>query len=67
MLIQLHWQKWNQPEATVLVAQGDLRSNEELQEWVCDLLQRRGGECPDRWLPLICNEESPLFSKQRNG
>ncbi len=61
MLVQLHWQNYRDLKDTQFVAQGDPRTNEELQAWATALLVSRGDECPDRWLPLVMNEQCDLF------
>ncbi len=65
MLLQLHWQHRTRLNDTVFVAQGEFQDSAEgataCKEWMGELIQRKGPECPDEYGPLLCDETSPLF------
>ena len=67
MLLQLHWQNRNNLRQTEFVAQGsfeegtDIRT--ELGAWLEDVMKRRGHECPEGWVPMVCTEDSDYFEK----
>ncbi len=63
MLVQLHWQNQDDFNDTIFVAQTEYRDPQRFRIWVRDLMDRRGNECPDKWLPLCCNENAPMFVK----
>lgn len=61
-VIQLHWQKIDEPSKTQMVAQGgEFQTCEELQSWLQSMLSEKKKECPDGWQPVICDSNSDLF------
>jgi hypothetical protein len=61
-LIQLHWQKIDDPSKTEWVAQGgDFATPEEMQNWIREVVDRRKEECPEGWHPMICDSTSDYF------
>ena len=61
-LIQVHWQKLNEPSKTEMVAQGgEFETAEEMHEWIREVVERRKDECPDGWIPMVCDSTSDHF------
>lgn len=61
MLYQLHWQNREDLSRTEFVAQGEFERWNDLQNWLEDLINRRGHEMPDGWCPLVVEEGSKYF------
>lgn len=59
-LYQLHWQNRENLDQTEMVAQCDLPPHEVAQHFM-EIAMRRKDECPEGWVPMICNEESKYF------
>jgi hypothetical protein len=62
-ILQLHWQNPKELKETIFVSQGQFPSEEEFQNWVTELIERRRGEIPDGWAAMVCTESSPFFVK----
>jgi len=61
-LIQLHWQNCSDRNETVMVAQGGgFETVGYMQEWIQEVLSRRGIECTEGWQPMICDSTSKYF------
>ncbi len=61
-LIQLHWQDPVDCSQTIMVAQCDgFKSVEQIQAWVRETIDRRIGDCPKDWRPLVCDSASRRF------
>ena len=61
-LIQVHWQKIDEPNQTQMVGQGgDFKTAEDMHEWIRELVDRRKEECPDGWQPMVCDSTSGFF------
>lgn len=61
ILLQLHWQNRVEPHETEFVAQCEWRDADTFNEWCRELIERRGHEMPDGWVPMVCNEECDRF------
>ncbi len=65
MLVQLHWQNPLQPTETLLVMQSEINSDEEGEELVklCrETIEARKDECPEGWIPMVCDENYEGFA-----
>ena len=63
-LVQLHWQNRDNLDQTEFIAQGDFASADEMHGWAREIIDRRGSEMPDGWIPLIVAEDHPRFVLQ---
>lgn len=64
MLIQLHWQNKSNPQETEFVAQDEILQGDDpgiAMKRIYEVADRRQGECPEGWMPLICTEDSEFF------
>jgi len=61
MLAQLHWQNPANLEETIFLGQNEYPDSDRFNAWACELIERRGSECPKGWMALVCTEDSPLF------
>jgi len=64
MLAQLHWQNPSNPGQTEFVAQAEFGNADGVHAWARELCERRGGEMPAGWMPMVCTEDSPHFAWQ---
>ena len=64
MLVQLHWQNISNPDQTEFVAQGEFDNADAVHAWARELCERRRGEVPDGWVPMLCTEDSSYFVRQ---
>lgn len=66
MLAQLHWQNQSNPKETRLVMQGEFNSPDEADELLEKFrlkIKERKAECPEGWLPMICDENYDGFER----
>jgi len=61
VLFQLHWQNRENPRQTDLVGQFESDDGRKVEEWARELVGRRRSECPDGWVPMLCDETSDYF------
>ncbi len=61
VLFQLHWQNRSDFRQTEFVGQFGGTSFEEVEAWLTELVERRKGECPEGWVPMVCDEQSEYF------
>ena len=64
-LIQFHWQNPKVPNETEFVAQGEFDNPESVNVWARELIERRGNEKPDGWVPMLCDRHAPEFAVTR--
>lgn len=62
-LIQCHWQNQVYFQETDFIAQGEFHSPDEAIAWATGVFERRAGQRPEGYLPMICAEDSPYFTK----
>lgn len=69
-LIQAHWQNRANPSQTEFIAQyGPINSPEDVDAamaWAGEVFERRRAECPDGWVPMVCNQDAPEFVMAAN-
>lgn len=66
MLVQLHWQNRAGFRETIFVAQDECDPADnslQVQERLAAVAERRKGEMPDGWCPMICTENSEYFAR----
>ncbi len=61
MLVQIHWQNTKKIEETEFVAQTEISAGDEVNAWAIEVIERRRGEIPEGWTPLLCTENSHYF------
>lgn len=61
VVVQFHWQNLADLSETMFLAQTEYRDWDSFRAWIRDLMERRGSECPEGWVPLCCNEDAPMF------
>jgi len=66
LLAQLHWQNPENPEETIFVAQMEWKDSDSFRDSLREICDRRRHECPEGWLPMLCNESAPMFVKAFN-
>lgn len=63
-IFQLHWQRRDDPTQTEFVAQAsaiELGSTDAVLEHFRSVIERRKEECPDGWMPMVCDAECDRF------
>jgi hypothetical protein len=65
VLTQLHWQHRLESHRTEFVAQGEFEDSaagaEACWAWADEVFERRKGECPADFGPMLCTEGSEYF------
>lgn len=64
MLFQLHWQERLPPHRTEFMAQDSATTPEECEqvhERFMQIVERRKSECPEDWIPMVCDENAKEF------
>ena len=61
-LIQLHYQNREEPDKSEMVAQGgDFTSAEEMLDWIREMSDKYGKDCPEECQLMICDSTSVHF------
>lgn len=60
-LLQLHWQNRSNYRETEFVAQVGGDTFEEIHARLTEIVERRKGECPEGWVPMVCTQDSEYF------
>jgi hypothetical protein len=60
-LFQLHWQNRQPPYETEFVGQVGGTDPDDIIRLLGEMCDRRQSDCPEGWVPLVCNEEAECF------
>jgi hypothetical protein len=63
MIVQLHWQNPLKTDETKLIAQQDINSEAEGQQWMDSLREKIDASMdirPEGWMPMVCWDEMAI-------